>query len=251
MVIDDVEHDPTARVAASAGAKVVANPKGGLGAARQRGAEVASQAYVAYVDSDAVIQADTLSCLLEEAASRQLDAVDATLRTLERAPSYWQRGEEWRRNHLPPPTAGEPLECIVTLVRRSLVLSVGFDDSFSGAAEDRDFFFRATEAGAAIGRSARAVAHHEDRRTLRAFASQRIWHGRGLARLVVRHPRRYRQSLAARALEVRPGIAWRYVPFMAVSTGCLVAGMALESARIVVSPRLRRKLHPRPNRPRG
>ena len=220
VVIDGDSTDGTAERAQSLGVKVVSDGKRGLGAARQLAAKLATQPYIAYVDSDARLTPTTLRMLWTEAQGEALDAVQARLLPLGDELSYWQREESWRRAVQEPPGPALVIGCQATLIRRDLVLEVRFDPAFSGAAEDHDFSFRATRLGNALGFSRTAVAYHRDRMTFPEFARQRLWYGRGMTRLFVRHRRLAPQGRSA------IGAAWQapsHFPYLVVSWACTVA----------------------------
>jgi GT2 family glycosyltransferase len=136
------------------------------------------------------------------------------------------------------------LGCQVTLVRRSLLLAVGFDPAFKGAAEDADFFYRARERGAVVAHSARAIAYHEDRGSLRDFVEQKVWHGRGLARMMARYGRQY-LTRAAQQVDNSVGatkVNAKYLPYILVSWTFTALGVALELIHIALDPSLRQML---------
>jgi glycosyltransferase involved in cell wall biosynthesis len=244
IVVDGNSTDGTASIARRYADHVVLDRGGGLGAARQLGAEVATQEAVVYVDSDTILSPTTLDDLLADVRANGFDAAQARLLPPPDRLSYWQAGERWRRSVQEPAGAADAVGCQATIVKRSLVLAVRFDPVFDGAAEDGDFFFRARRQGARVGRSAAAVAFHEDRRTMRAFVAQRVWHGRGLARMLVRHRGRYSTGVSEQAGSLAPSIFGnvRYVPFIGASIAALALGMALEALRLLLRPDLRRRL---------
>jgi GT2 family glycosyltransferase len=136
------------------------------------------------------------------------------------------------------------LGCQITLVRRDLLVAVGFDPAFKGAAEDADFCYRARAVGAVVAHSARAVAYHEDRVTLLDFVGQKIWHGRGLARMITRYGRQY-LSKAAEQVDNSVGASKmnvRFLPYIFVSWSFTALGVALESMHIARNPDLRKRL---------
>ncbi len=61
IVVDDGSTDDTARVAAAAGCRVIAQPPAGAGAARNRGAEAATGEWLAFLDADDLWAPDKLA----------------------------------------------------------------------------------------------------------------------------------------------------------------------------------------------
>ena len=243
VVVDDQSTDGTAEIARQHGITVVPHVGRGLGDARRLGAEHTSQDVVVFVDADATLRPDTLEALLREADELRYDALQARVDSLPGRLTYWQTGENWRRRAQERPGRAHMLTCQATLVRRDLLLRVGFDPVFNGAAEDNDFFFRAAAEGAILGHSARALAYHEDRATLREFLRQRFWYGKGMAMLIVRHHALAPQvKSAGRALNRDH----RYIPFMMVSWGAMALGMSAEFAVLVFDAGLRGRLRKKP-----
>ncbi len=246
VVVDGRSTDGTASRAAALGAIVVSDEGAGLAAARNLGAEIASTEWIVYVDSDVVVEPATIRTLLMEAESERYDAVQARLDPVDRDLSYWQRGELWRRNLRERPGLAPAIGCQATLVRRRLVLDIRFDPLFSGAGEDGDFFVRATHAGGRLAFSAKAVAHHEDRRSLVSFLRQRVWHGRGLARTALRQRRGYGSAASKDGSNLGLGVLAdpRFAPFSLVSVWGLGLGFAIELASLANDPVLRDRLRP-------
>jgi glycosyltransferase involved in cell wall biosynthesis len=245
LIVDGASTDGTVAIATASGYRVVSDQGAGLGAARQLGAERASYPYVMYVDSDVILAPNTLKTLLDEAEANGWDALQAQMLGVSERPSYWQRGELWRRSVQDRPGPAAALGCLATLVRRELVCRVAFDPMFPGAAEDGDFFFRARKHGARIAISESAVAYHEDRRDFWSFARQRIWHGRGIARILVRHRGAFRRSATRRTNSARLGLTLnlRYLPFMVAGVGFLAIGLSAETLRIALDRKLAAALH--------
>lgn len=239
LVVDGASTDGTPDVARSLGADVVDDMGAGLGAARQLGAQHSRTEWVAYIDSDAEIMPGTLESLLHEAQRDGYDAVQAELRSRARRPTYWQRGERWRRRMQEQPGLSPVIGCQATLVRRSLLLSVGFDPAFTGAAEDHDWCFRAIDRGARFAHTAASFAYHEDRASFGDFVSQRLWYGRGMTRLLLRHRRLAPQMRSASTGMVNSP---RYLPFMMVSWSITAAGMLAEAIYLLLRPGAVRRL---------
>jgi glycosyltransferase involved in cell wall biosynthesis len=244
IVVDGDSTDDTVAVARTKGVTILSDNGAGLGAARQLGASVAKNEFVVFVDTDVVVEPETLQQMLDEATAENYDALEAELRTLSVSPTYWQGAERWRREFQMRKGVTSVLGCQITLVRKSLLLTVGFDPAFKGAAEDADFCFRARAAGAVVAHSAIAVAYHEDRGTLSDFVEQKIWHGRGLARMIARYGRGYLRR-AAEQVDASVGatkLNVHYLPYVFVSWSFTALGVALESMRIARDPALRQRL---------
>jgi glycosyltransferase involved in cell wall biosynthesis len=244
IVVDGNSTDDTVDVARAKGVTIVSDNGAGLGAARQYGASLAQNEYVVFVDTDVVVEPETLQQLLDEAKEENYDALEAELRTLSVKPSYWQGAERWRRQVQMRKGVATVLGCQITLVRKALLVSVGFDPAFKGAAEDADFCYRARAAGAVVAHSARAVAYHEDRDSLKDFIEQKIWHGRGLARMITRYGRQY-MNRAAEQVDNSMGatkLNARYLPYIFVSWSFTALGVALESLQIMRDADLRERL---------
>ena len=239
IVVDGRSTDGTAEIARQYGAIVVSDEGRGLGAARRLGAELSHEDAVVFIDADASVRPDTLEALRREADEMGYDALQARLESMPGRLTYWQAGEIWRRRSQERPGRARVLGCQATLIRRDLLLRVGFDPAFQGAAEDHDFFFRARAAGATFGHSASAVAYHEDRATFREFARQRFWYGQGMARFAVRHRAVSGQvGTAAEAIHREP----RHVLFMVVSWSLTALGMATEFVALAFDRGLRGRL---------
>lgn len=243
IVVDDGSLDRTAEVAAQEGARVIRLPRLGLAVARETGGRAATHETVVFVDSDVVLDPAAIRALAAEAEKGGYDAVQSRIRPLEARGTYWQTGEAWRREVQEQPGPANVLTFQATLVRREMLLRVGFDPVFSGAGEDHDFFYRARLVGARLAHSAEAIAYHEDRRTVGAFIRQRLWHGRGMARLLVRYGRtETRAAPAAEATVLKPV----RLPFMAVSWLALIGGVVLETFHLAQRPALRSELRASP-----
>ena len=95
-----------------------------------------------------------------------------------------------------------------------------------------------------VAYSAKAVAYHEDRVTLGDFIEQKIWHGRGLARMITRYGRQY-LNRAAEQVDNSVGASklnFRYLPYLFVSWSFTAVGVALESLKLACDPDLREQL---------
>lgn len=242
ILIDDYSTDGTAALARARGAHVITNPYKGLGAARQFGAQVATQEFICFIDSDVLIEPDTLSILVDDALAGRYDAVQAKILALTPT-TYWEKGEGWRRtNQSPGPS--NVLACACTLYRRDLFERVKFDHTFTASGQDADFSFRARAMGARLGRSAKAIAYHKERPSFKQFAHHRIWHGRGLARLLLRYRGEYFAHAKVQASTASGAMRHtnQYLWFNLVAWSCIAIGVVQESVFLLGHPELRKSL---------
>ena len=96
LVVDGNSTDGTVAVAHAKGVRVISDNGAGFGAARQLGAYIARNEYVVFVDTDVVVEPETLQQLYDEAYEEGYDALEAELHTWSDHPTYWQEAERWR-----------------------------------------------------------------------------------------------------------------------------------------------------------
>ncbi len=188
IVIDGCSKDTTVEIARKYTQKIYSDDKRGLGYARQLGAEKAGGKYVAYVDSDTKLPDKyILTKLIQEMENNKWAAIHAQLIDPRDNKTYWEMGEDFHwKNRFNKSGNRTNLGTIVCLIRRELILRYRFDEFFKGAAEDSDFYSRILKEGYSIGVSS-ATAYHYHRASFSAFAKQRIWYGRGNARIIWKH----------------------------------------------------------------
>ncbi len=186
VVVDGQSKDRTVEIARQFTDRIVSDNGGGLAAARQLGAETATQPYVMYVDSDVVLGEGCITALVEELeADPGLASSRADIRNLLKT-SYWSRSLEAARELRPTERQREHeimgFGCMATLVRRDLILKYKFDRFFTGAVEDLDFYYRLLQDGWRFSKNASAPAYHRNRDSFASFFKQRVWYGRGVVR---------------------------------------------------------------------
>lgn len=244
IVVDRTSDAATAAIARAKGARVVSMRAAQLGSARQLGASLANHEYVVFVGADVVVEPDTFQLLVDEAQEAEYDALQAELRTYPVKPRYWNCTEHrWRRVQSTQGLA-RVLGYQITLVRRELLMAIGFDPAFEGPAEDFDFSFRAHAAGALIANTACTVAYREDHSTLREFVARRIGYGRGVARMLTRYGRSYLREAAdqVNSLLGNTRVRVEHLPYLSISWSAIVLGIILELGRVAFDPALRRRL---------
>lgn len=197
IVVDDGSTDATATLAADApGVRVLAQENAGPAAARNRGADAATGAWVAFTDSDCVPDPGWLEAL----AACMDDATVAVGGTYGIAnPGHWlARGvhAEIQSRHARI-FEGQPVDFLgsfnVAYRREAIVGAGGFDTRFAAASgEDNDLAYRLADHGGLLRFSHFArVAHHHPTR-VGAYLRTQARHGYWRALLYRIHFRRGR-----------------------------------------------------------
>ena len=186
ILVDDGSTDGTLEIAKRYTQKLVFNNSRGISYARQLGCENAEYKYIAYVDSDVILSADCLQTMVKEMEESGYTGICAQLMSQQNT-SYWEWGtdQHWR-TMFNKPGAKRFIPTPATIFLREVILEYGFDPFFNGAAEDLDLSYRLGKKGNILGVSS-AVAYHKHRSSVKDFIKQRIWYGRGNARLFWRH----------------------------------------------------------------
>lgn len=189
IIIDGGSIDNTIKIAKKYTKKIYYDNGKGLAFARQIGAEMASQEFIVYIDSDTELPKETiLHNMFDELQKKNWAAIRAQIIDPRQEKTFFEQAEDFHwRNRLN--RAGEHnhmyLSTIVCLIKKNIVIKYKFDPSFDGAAEDRDFFRRIkNEYNFGI---AKEVAYHYHRSSCRNFFMQRLLYGKGDAKSIVKH----------------------------------------------------------------
>lgn len=198
VVVDDCSADPEAISAVATGheAVVVRHPENlGPAAARNTGLEQVRTTYVAFIDSDIVVEPDTLGILLRHFSDPKVALVAP--RILGRRSSgrdTWVTRYENGRASLDlgrhpalvkprAPVAWLPSACVVARVS---ALSDGFDPGMR-VGEDVDLVWRLARQGRRVRYEPAAAVHHENRARLVAWWTRKLYYGTGAQPLAERH----------------------------------------------------------------
>lgn len=198
IVVDDASRDPaaTGEVAKRHGARLVRlTQNGGAAVARNAGLAVVGTPYVAFVDSDVVMQPGCLDTLLRHFADPRVAAVAPRVRGLtanrqnwivryENARSSLDLGDESASVRPRSPVSWVSTTCLVARVG---LLGTGFDPSLR-IGEDVDLVWRLVAEGHRVRFEPRAVVQHEHRTRLRTWLGRKFFYGTGAAPLGSRHP---------------------------------------------------------------
>jgi glycosyltransferase involved in cell wall biosynthesis len=182
VVVDNDSDDGTFEVARRLADVVV---RGGPERSAQRnvGTDLASGAWVMWIDSDMVLPPDTVRLALRAGCQADADAVSVP--ELSIGAGFWTACRRLERTcYLDDPSLYYP-----RLLRRSVLIGVGgFAPELSGP-EDVDLRRRLDEHGARLTHCADVhILHDEGRLTLAGIVRKRIYYGRSLPAFAASHP---------------------------------------------------------------
>jgi GT2 family glycosyltransferase len=162
-----------------ASARVERMPGVTISALRNRGARLATGAYLSFIDADCLVPEDYLTCAMNVFAESGADAAGSDYE-LSPDPSWVER--TWQTLHSRVRDGDVPYLCTGNLLvsREAFDRVGGFDESLV-TGEDAEFGIRLTSAGGRIrhDRAIRAV-HLGHPATLRGFFRQQCWHSNGM-----------------------------------------------------------------------
>jgi len=198
IVVDDCSRRPAAvrRVAEQHGARVIALPENlGPAGARNAGLAEVTTPFVAFVDSDMVIDADTLPLLLRHFSDPRVGLVAPRVAGLEpEGRPNWITRYEAARSSLDlgaDPSVVRPGARVswlpaACLVARTEAIGAGFAPGMR-VAEDVDLVWRLCEQGWRVRYEPAVEARHEHRRTLLDWLGRKAFYGTGADDLAARH----------------------------------------------------------------
>ncbi|MBI4333636.1 MAG: glycosyltransferase family 2 protein [Chloroflexi bacterium] len=155
IVIDGNSTDRTLTLARQYSAEVLSDGGRGKAYARQLGAEMARQEYIAYVDSDVALEEGALATMLKEFQGSGHAAIRAQVRPGMKCSSYWQWAQY--QHHLWS-SRREHIGMMACLMRRETILNYGFDPD-AGDIDDTVIELKLINAGFTFGVSSALVRH--------------------------------------------------------------------------------------------
>jgi mycofactocin system glycosyltransferase len=257
VVVDDASADPAAvaRVAQRHGARVVPLKENlGPAGARNAGLTLVTTPFVAFVDSDVVVQSDALLALARHLTDPLVALVGPAVVGQPRSerPRWFERYDAaaasldlGRTGYQVRPGAAVawlPSACLVGRVDR---LGSGFDPTMR-VGEDVDLVWRLDAAGFVVRYDPTITASHDVRTTVRAWMGRKFFYGTGSADLAARHGDKV--APAALSLASAVGAAailqrrWWSMPVAAVAvattTRKLAPRLPVERGRTMMAARL-------------
>jgi glycosyltransferase involved in cell wall biosynthesis len=195
IVVDDGSIDTTLEIAQRFPFAVVHQENRGLSIARNVGIEAATGEYVAFTDSDCVVDPDWLTYLIGAMMRHGWVAAGGpNLSPPEdsRVPSCVAVAPGGPTHVLVNDDVAEHIPGCNMAFRRSTLLQVSlFDPVFTSAGDDVDLCWRLQNRGMQIGFGPAAMVWHFRRNTVRAYLRQQRGYGKAEALLYFKHPYRF------------------------------------------------------------
>ena len=203
IVVDDGSTDGTGNQVADRypGVRLLRLAAGGLSAARNAGAELATGEIIAFTDDDCEPDRGWLAGLAaifdkgcDAAGGPNLPptprtAAEAIVAAAPGAPSHVML-DDVEAEHLPG--------CNIAVRRTAYFAAGGFDPIFTTAGDDVDFCWRLRDHGYRLGFVPTAFVWHHRRPSLRGYLKQQIGYGKAEALLIEKHPHRFTAAGDAR-----------------------------------------------------
>lgn len=198
IVVDDGSNDPSAvlAVARRRGAEILALSENlGPAAARNAGLSQVTTQFVAFIDSDVVVEPTTIELMLRHFADPAVAMIAPRVLGLATDRPNWIMRYEDARSSLDlgvEPASVRPRSPVswvssTCLVARVDALAEGFDPSLR-VGEDVDLVWRLVERGWRVRFEPAASVHHEHRSSVRKWLGRKFYYGTGAQPLAQRHP---------------------------------------------------------------
>lgn len=243
IVVDDASDDPAAvaTVVAAHGALLLPLTRNlGVGGARNVGLARVGTPFVAFVDSDVLVEEGTLETLLMHFADPLVALVAPRIAGLDRVRPNWITRYENARSSL---DLGDEAALVrprspVTWVSgtcqvcRVDAIGQGYDPTMD-AGEDVDMVWRLVDAGFRVRYEPSVAMRHEHRTTLRTWLGRKFFYGTGAQALAVRH-----------AKDVAPVVLppWAVVTLLGLLSQRRWSVLLAGATAVVVAARIRGRL---------
>ena len=186
VVADGISTDGTVEIAQRFSARTYSDEGKGKSYARQLGAEVAGQEYIAYVDSDVILTEGALATMVAELQASDHTGVGAGEPPGLRSATYWEWAQRQQAQLSHPEGHPASIGMAASLFRRETILKYGFELGYGGYLDDRDLEIRLRRDGHTFGLSAATIYHHH-KGDFGGFVGYRFLFGRLCAYHIHKH----------------------------------------------------------------
>jgi glycosyltransferase involved in cell wall biosynthesis len=175
IVVDGNSSDKTVEIARGYTDRIYFDEGKGLAFARQLGAEMASQEYIAYVDSDVVLTEGALATMLTEFQRSGDISISAHPLPGAKSQGYWGWAAHQHNEYSVLRRQQQYLATMACLLRRETIIKYRFDTS--GYLDDTLLESKLKRAGYRLGASS-TIVYHNHRADFKSFVSYRFFLGR-------------------------------------------------------------------------
>jgi len=175
ILVDGNSSDKTVEIARGYTDRIYFDEGKGLACARQLGAEMASQEYIAYVDSDVVLTEGALVTMLAEFQHSGDISISAHPLPGAKSQSYWGWASYQHTRYSMLRRQQQYLATMACLLRRETIIKYRFDTS--GYLDDTLLEAKLKREGYRLGASS-AIVYHNHRMDFKSFVSYRFFLGR-------------------------------------------------------------------------
>ena len=174
IVVDGNSSDRTVEIARGYTDRIYFDEGKGLAFARQLGAEMATQEYIAYVDSDVVLTEGALATMLTEFQRSGDISISAQVLPGTKSQSYWGWASHQHDQYSLLRRHQQYLATLACLLRRETIIKYGFDTS--GYLDDTLLEAKLKREGYRFGVSS-AIVYHNQRTDFKSVVSYRFFLG--------------------------------------------------------------------------
>ena len=175
ILVDGNSSDRTVEIARGYTDRIYFDEGKGLAFARQLGAEMASQEYIAYVDSDVVLTEGALATMLTEFQRSGDISISAHPLPGAKSQGYWGWASYQHTRYSVLRRQQQYLATMACLLRRETIIKYRFDTS--GYLDDTLLESKLKREGYRLGASS-AIVYHNHRADFKSFISYRFFLGR-------------------------------------------------------------------------
>lgn len=212
IVVDDGSTDETARLAETAGVRVIRQANAGAAAARNIGARAAQSDILLFTDADCVPAFDWSAQMLSVFDDEFVTGAKGIYKTESTGltPRFVQQEYQDKYDRMAGLLQIDFVDTYSAAYRRTVFLAAGgFDTRYPGASvEDQEFSFRLAEMGHRLVFAPKAIVSHPHDASVFEYARRKFFIGFWKIQVVSRHPDKItRDSHTPQVLKLQMGFA--------------------------------------------
>ncbi len=220
VVADDGSQDATARIAAERGVRVVTQPNGGAGAARNLGARQARGDLLFFIDADSTADPHWIEAMAAPFADPEVMGASGVKKTHQTGlwPRYVQVEYDFKYDRIAVHPTIDFVDSSTAGYRREVFLASGGFDQSLAEAEDVDLSFRLAGRGCRLVLAREAITYHTHPESPEHYLQRKSQYARWRAIVYARYPRKAASDQRTPwSQKVQPVLAYAMVPALVAS----------------------------------